>query len=122
VYRVANSWISGDVLSGYENVESFWMRKNTSEMTEEEMSYIDPHHYIKKNELTGLSAYIVHGDCDITVPYLHSERLYEALRGKLGDDSTVFHLVPGMGHAADSLYSDEMLADLKHYLDEKLGS
>lgn len=122
VYRVANSWISGDVLSGYENVESFWMRKNTSEMTEKEMSCIDPHHYIKKNELTGLSAYIVHGDCDITVPYLHSERLYEALRGKLGDDSTVFHLVPGMGHAADSLYSDEMLADLKHYLDEKLGS
>ncbi|MBR3169661.1 MAG: hypothetical protein IKF22_00250 [Lachnospiraceae bacterium] len=57
-----------------------------------------------------------------TVPYLHSERLYEALRGKLGDDSTVLHLVPGMGHAADSLYSDEMLADLKHYLDEKLGS
>lgn len=121
VYRVANSWISGDVLSGFENVESFWMRKNTSEMTEEEMSYIDPHHYIKKNHLDGLFTYVVHGDCDITVPYLHSERLYEDLCKKLGNSSAVFHLVPGMGHAADSLYSEEMLTDLKYYLDEKFG-
>lgn len=121
VYRVANSWISGDVLSGFENVESFWMRKNTSEMTQEDLSCIDPHRYIKENDLTGLSAYIVHGDCDITVPYLHSERLYEELLGKLGDDSSVFHLVPDMGHAVDGLYTDEMLTELKNYLDEKLG-
>lgn len=120
VYRVANSWISGDVLSGFENVESFWMRKNTSEMTEEDLSYIDPHRYIKENDLTGLSAYIVHGDCDITVPYLHSERLYEELRGELGDDSSVFHLIPDMGHAADGLYTDEMLTEIKNFLDEKL--
>lgn len=121
VYKIANAWISGDVLSGFENVESFWMRKNTSEMTEEEMSRVDPHHYIKKNGLDGLSAFIVHGDCDITVPYLHSERIYEELREKLGNDSTVFHLVPGMGHAADCLYSDERLTELKVFLDEKLG-
>ena len=120
VYRVANSWISGDVLSGFENVESFWMRKNTSEMTEEDFRYIDPHRYIKENDLTGLSAYIVHGDCDITVPYLHSERLYEHLCGKLEADNTVFHLVPDMGHAVDGLYTDEMLTEIKNFLDEKL--
>lgn len=120
VYRVANSWISGDVLSGFENVESFWMRKNTSEMAEEDFRYIDPHRYIKENDLTGLSAYIVHGDCDITVPYLHSERLYEHLCGKLEADNTVFHLVPDMGHAVDGLYTDEMLTEIKNFLDEKL--
>ena len=90
-------------------------------MTEDECSHIDPHHYIKKNGLTGLSALIVHGDCDITVPYLHSERLYEHLCEKLEADNTVFHLVPDMGHAVDGLYTDAMLTELKNYLDEKLG-
>lgn len=61
------------------------------------------------------------GDCDITVPYLHSERLYEHLCEKTEADNTVFHLVPDMGHAACGLYTDEMLTELKNYLDEKLG-
>ena len=39
----------------------------------------------------------------------------------MGNSSTVFHLVPDMGHAADGLYSEEMLTDLKYYLDEKFG-
>lgn len=121
VLDIANSWVSGDVLQGYEDIESFWFRKNVSEMTAEEYAWGDPNHYIGKNDLAGLSMWIVHGDCDITVPYLHSERLAEKLAQKLGEGEVSYHLIPGMGHASDPLYSDELLGRLKEYLDEKLG-
>lgn len=120
VLDIANSWVSGDVLQGFEDVTSFWFRKNVSEMTAEEYAEGDPHHYIGKNDLTGLSMWIIHGDCDITVPYLHSERLTNALTQKLGEGAVSYHLIPGMGHANDPLYSDELLGQLKDYLDERL--
>ena len=64
--------------------------------------------------------WIVHGDCDVTVPYLHSERLAAKLREKLGEDAVSYHLISGMGHASDPLYSDKLLGQLKNYLDETL--
>lgn len=118
VLDIANGWVSGDVLQGYENIESFWFRKNVSEMTPEEFAVSDPHYYIQKNGLAGLSMWIVHGDCDITVPYLHSERLAAELTEKLGSGAVSYHLIPGMGHASDPLYSDELLGQLKDYLDQ----
>lgn len=121
VVNIANGWIGGDVLQGYDNIESFWFRKNVSEMNQEEYDVGDPHYYIRKNDLAGLSMWIVHGDCDITVPYLHSERLAAQLREKLGDGAVSYHLVPGMGHASDPLYSDELLGRLKDYLDQTMG-
>lgn len=120
VVNIANSWVSGDVLQGFENIESFWFRRNVSEMTAEEYAYSDPNHYIEKNELAGLSMWIIHGDCDITVPYLHSERLAAKLAQKLGTGAVSYHLIPGMGHASDPLYSDELLGQLKDYLDQML--
>ena len=122
VIEIANSWISGDVLQGYENVESLWMRKNISDMTQAELSRIDPYWYIDKNDMTGLSVWIVHGDCDITVPYLHSERLRNALADKPGVDQVSYHLIPGMGHASDPLYSDELLTELDGFLQEQIRS
>ena len=121
VRDIANSWISGDVLQGYESVQSYWMRKDFSEMSPEEKAVADPHAYIGSNDLEGLSAWIIHGDADITVPYLHSTRLAEALTGKLGQDNVRLTLAPGMGHASDPLYSDEMLAQLEEFLDEHMG-
>ena len=121
VIAVANSWASGEVLQGYENVESFWMRKNLSAMTAEELALCDPYAYINRNDLLGLSAWIVHGDCDITVPYLHSERLAAALSEKLGRDAVCYRLIPGMGHASDPLYSDELLGALREFLDRAMN-
>ena len=92
-----------------------------SEMTPEELAVTDPYTYINKNDLSGLSAWIVHGDCDITVPYLHSERLNAALQEKLGADNVRYNLVPGMGHASDPLFSPEVLDPLKAWLDGVLG-
>ena len=120
VRDIANSWASEDLLMGYEDFESAWFRENVSEMTPEEKAYHDPHAYIDENDLTGLSVWIIHGDADITVPVLHSERLYDHLVKKLGEDAVELHVAPGMGHASDPLYSDEVLAEIEEYLGEHL--
>ena len=122
IYQIANSWIGGDVLQGFENVESFWLRKDISEMRPEELAIADPYTYMEKNlpENNDLSVWIVHGDCDITVPYLQSERLNDRLIGLLGADRVTYRLIPDMGHASDPLYSDDELRLLEAYLKNKL--
>ena len=101
-------------------MDSYWHRKNISAMTREELSECDPHYYIEKNDLTGLAAWIIHGDADITVPYLHSERLASTLTEKLGADKVSYELVPGMGHASDPLYAEEVLDRLDAFMKEHL--
>ena len=39
---------------------------------------------------------------------------------KNGADSVSYHLIPGMGHASDPLYSDELLGELDVFMQEKL--
>lgn len=111
VIDVANSWIDKKVLEGYSSVESYWMRREFEDMTEEDRKAFDPHYFLEENlsPEKGPAVLIVHGDCDITVPYLQSRRLYDHLVRKIGEERAEFLLVPGMGHAADMLYSDEMM-------------
>lgn len=120
VRRIANSWIEGDVLQGYEDIHSYWLRKNISEMTAEEYAKSDPYAYIAENDLSYMKSWIVHGDADITVPYLQSVNLTAKLAEEYGEDAVSFQLVSGMGHASDPLYSDDMLAKLKEYLERNL--
>ena len=120
VFNIANSWISGDTLQGFENIHSFWYRKNVSEMTDEEFAVTSAEHYIAENDLSGMAAWIMHGDCDITVPYLQSVDLAAVLGKELGADNVSYHLIPGMGHASDPLYSDELLGELDAFMKEKL--
>ena len=122
IYQIANSWISGDVLNGYEDIDSYWQRKNVSEMTQEELAVSDPYTYIEENltKDSDLSVWIIHGDCDITVPYLQSERLNDRLVDLLGTNRVTYLLVPNMGHGSDPLYSDEQLGLLEAYLRDKL--
>ena len=120
VVDIANSWADSRTLEGFEDMDSFWHRKNISEMSAEELAECDPNHYIGKNDLTGLAVWIIHGDADITVPYLHSERLAQKLEEKLGAEQVYFELVPGMGHASDPLYADDMLEKLDDFLRNNL--
>ena len=122
IFQIANSWISADDMEGFDSFESYWLRKDVSRMTAEELAVSDPYTYIEKNlpGNSGLSVWIVHGDCDITVPYLQSERLNGRLTGILGADRVTFRLVPDMGHAGDPLYSDGELGLLEAYLKDKL--
>ena len=120
-YFVANSWMIGK-LSGFEDFASCWLRKNITEMTPEERSLADPLYYLEKNaaDLGSLTIYLIHGDADITVPIPSSNRLYEACCTALGEDSIQYRVVPGMGHASDPLYSDEVLAEIDEYLQKRL--
>lgn len=67
IYNIANSWIRGDVLGGYEDPGSFWRRKNLSEMTQEGIAFSAPYTYIEKNLADGsdLCVWIMHRDCDL---------------------------------------------------------
>lgn len=122
IYQIANSWISADEMEGFDSFESYWLRKNVSEMTPEERAVSDPYTYIEKNlpGNSGLSVWIVHGDCDITVPCPQSDRLNEKLAGILGADRVTYRMIPDMGHASDPLYSDDELGLLEAYLRDKL--
>lgn len=122
VYDIGNYWITDEALQGYENIDSFWLRQNVSQMTPEELAYSDPYTYINKNlnQDSNLDVWIIHGDCDITVPYLQSERLYDRLVELIGAERVSCRLVPDMGHASDPLYSDGELALLEDFLKEKL--
>ena len=81
VFTFANSWTFGNLM-GYEDFGSAFFRKNISEMTEEEREEKDPYYYLEKNrtELAArLSAYLIHGDSDMTIPLPSSVRLQRAL-------------------------------------------
>lgn len=122
IYQIANSWISMDDMEGFASFESYWLRKDVSQMTPKELAVSDPYTYVENNlpGNSGLSVWIVHGDCDITVPYLQSERLNDRLVSILGADRVTCRLIHGMGHASDPLYSDDELGLLEAYLKDKL--
>lgn len=121
VYQIANSWIDRDVLEGYKDPTSFWLRQSVSKMTAEELAVSNPYTYIEENLTpdSDLRVWIVHGDCDLTVPYLHSERLNDQLIRQLGSGRVSYRLIPNMGHASDPLYSDKELELLEAYLTQK---
>lgn len=110
-----------DILAGYDGVFPFWYRKNYADITPEDVAILAPYTYINKN-LPGnkdLSVWIIHGDCDLTVPYLHSHRLNHRLMELLGEDRVTYRFIPGMGHASDPLYSDEELGLIEAYIKGK---
>lgn len=120
VISVANSWMDKKTLEGFSSVESYWLRKEFAKMSGEEKQRSDPHYYLEKNmgKTVSPAVMIVHGDCDITVPYLQSQRLCDQLKGLPGGERTEFLLVPGAGHAADILYADEILAQVDRFIRE----
>ena len=120
IRSIANAWVSGEKAGGYEDVESYWFRKNVSEMTEEEYTERDPHAWIDKTDISQKAFLIYHGDCDITVPYYQSVRLYEHVGEKIDADKLEYELMPGMGHASDPMYSEEQLAKVEEFLKKVL--
>ena len=118
VIDIANSWIDPKTLEGFSSVESYWMRREFRDMDEEDRKAFDPHYFLDENlsRESGPAVMIVHGDCDITVPYLQSQRLYDQLVRTIGEDRTQFLLIHGEGHAADMLYSDEVLAQVDTFI------
>ena len=120
----ASLWLQWAIKdTGYEDVESYWMRKDVKALTEDEKNNYSPLYYIEKNLTKENSPDILiwHGDADLDVPYLQSERLNALLTRIVGTDKVEFKLFHNYKHAADQLYSDENLGILKEYLDEKFA-
>ncbi len=122
IVNVANSWLHTDIMEGYSDVESYWFRKETDEMTSDEAAYCDIFNYIDENKdhISNVKFWIAHGDCDITVPILQSERLYDVLTDVVGSEDVTLNIVKGSGHAGDIMYTDEELSKIRIYLDENL--
>ena len=122
VVTIANLWLNTDIIKGYPDVESYWLREDTTNMTEEELAYSNLYTYIEENlrKDTDLKFYISHGDSDITVPLLQSERFYNTLIDIMGEERVLFKVVKSAGHAGDIMYTDEELSQIKEYLDSNL--
>ncbi len=119
----ASLWLQGAIKdTGYEDVESYWMRKDVKALTEDEKTTIVHCIILRKILRRKTAGYInLHGDADLDVPYLQSERLNALLTRIVGTDKVEFKLFHNYKHAADQLYSDENLGILKEYLDEKFA-
>ena len=121
LYLLANNWLIGHT-GGFEEFESYWLRKNYSEMSQQEQDAVTPSAYFVKNadQLSGLHIYLIHGDADITVPYSSSVKLKETLDASLGAKKTYFRTEPALGHASDMLYREEILEEIDGFLKEHL--
>jgi acetyl esterase/lipase len=112
IRSIGNSWLS-DVTkgTGADSVEEVWIGKTVSEMTEEERQTYTVPYYAKQNLNidTDLQVVILHGDADITVPYLQSEEFYELACKLLGSDKVTYRLFHNYGHAADGFYSEDTI-------------
>lgn len=112
VRKAANYWLS-DITkgTGMTSVEEVWIGKPASEMTDEERRSVAVTGYAKENlsQKSDLKAVILHGDADLTVPYLQSSDFAQILKAQLGDDKVSYRLFPGYGHAADGFYSSKTL-------------
>ncbi len=120
--NLANSWIKGDAVEGYESSHSFWIRKNESTLSDEEKEQYSARYYLNKNkeEKSDLNIWISHGDCDITVPITSSQEFYEETVKLLGEDQVQLNIVKHAGHAKDIMYSEEELAKIDDFLKEKM--
>ena len=121
LYLLANNWLIGHT-EGFEEFESYWLRKNYSQLSQEEKDAVTPSALFVKNagQLSHLSIYLIHGDADMTVPYGSSVRLKETLDAALGAEKTFFRTEPGMGHASDPLYREEILKEIDGFMQEHL--
>ena len=112
--------MSKDALGGFSDCNSYWMRRELSDMSEEELSAASAAQYIDENlsSTEGPAVVIIHGDCDITVPILQSERLYERAKNAAGEEKVEFWVIPDRGHATDMLYEDSLLERVKGFIEE----
>lgn len=120
VRDIANSWAT-DIIKDTQRdtMEEAWVGKAVADMTEDEKETYSVPYYAKKNldKDTDLKVVILHGDADITVPYLQSANFAELMKEKIGEEKVTYKLFPNYGHASDGFYSDETLK----WMTEEIG-
>ena len=95
-----------------------WLGKTEKELTEEEITMLSPKTYMVGQK--DLDVYVAHGDVDITVPVLQSERLKEDLSIYLGEEKVCLDVKKNYRHASDEFYSEENMRKVEAWLKERL--
>ncbi len=118
VRKIANRWIDSALPNGYTDIHSFWLRKDVSKMSKEELAPMLLNNYIDENlrQDSDLSVYISHGDADLTVPITQSQNLYSKVSGIIGTGRTKLNIVRNAGHAGDGMYSDRELEKMDQFI------
>lgn len=98
------------------SAESAFLGQAVSE-DKETTDAASPLSYIERMEQEEFYAFIEHGDKDTNVPYVQSERLYEKLEGKYGEDNVSLTILEGAAHEDDAFYTEENLGKIIEFLD-----
>ncbi|MCR5396316.1 MAG: alpha/beta hydrolase [Lachnospiraceae bacterium] len=122
VYDIANNWVTKYIPEDAKEttIESYWLGKEISDMTKEEINEISPMYYLEKNTDLDLAIWICHGDSDITVPILQSQYFYEDAKALLGEKNVSYVVIENGKHADDRCYSQDQLEKLCSFINEHL--
>lgn len=96
--------------------ESTFLGQNIAEDEAVTMA-ANPITYIPDMSQADLYAFIEHGDADVNVPYVQSERLYDALSEKYGAEKVTLKILKGAVHEDDAFYTEENLGEIIRFLD-----
>lgn len=121
VTGIGASWLTSEISgTGYDSFEEAWLDRHISDMTKEELDQANTCWYAAKNldKNSDIRILIRHGDADITVPYLQSQKLYESCEAAVGAENVDYQLFHNYTHADDRFYSNRMLGQVKLFLDE----
>ena len=118
VRSIANGWIQKNLPEGYTDIHSYWLRKDISKLSKDELAPMLLNNYIDENLRpdSDLSVYISHGDADLTVPVTQSQNLYSKVSGIIGTGRTKLNIVKNAGHAGDGMYSDRELEKMDRFI------
>ena len=119
VVKIANYWASNRT-GAYNSFEEYWLRCNRADWTDAEQNGANViwHAANRENGNPGLKTLILHGDADITVSHRQSMHLSDTLTAN--GEAVTLRLMPGMKHADDRLYTDEVLASVDAFLQEAM--
>ena len=119
VVTLANAWANNRT-GEFHSFEEYWLRCNREDWTDAERDGANVifHAAQRENGNPALKTLILHGDADITVSHRQSMHLYDTLTDT-GAPVTL-RLMPGMKHADDRLYTDEVLASVDAFLQEAM--
>lgn len=113
VRKIANYWISDGLKNtGANSMEELWIGKTVSKMSKDELVSYSVSFYAQKNqkEYKDLRVVLLHGDADLTVPYLQSFHFYDLMKSLIGEENVTYRLFPNYGHASDGFYLNKTLS------------
>lgn len=104
------------ITSQESSAESIFLGQNVAE-DEEKTAKANPISYIEDMSQSEFYAFIEHGDADTNVPYVQSQRLYDALVENYDAEHIQLTILPGAGHEDDAFYTEENLTRIIEFLD-----